>query len=504
MNTADYLLEVGRDQDVVLITSKEKYTYQNLRQASARIAGELVAAGVEPMTRVGILANNSLFWVAAYLAIMKLGAVAVPFATTLMPENVRAMHEFVGCQVMCIEERLYKRFASGLPKKMPLICDHVLTQSGPSTWQTTSVIDDLNQDAALMFTSGTTASPRAVQVSHRNIQANTESIIDYLSLRHTDRMMDVLPFYYCFGTSLLHTHLRVGGSLVLCNTFAYPETTVDMIETTECTGLAGVPSTYQILLRNSTFPQRRLPLRQVQQAGGKLSPVLIEELMAALPNTEIYIMYGQTEATARLSYLPPALLKRKLGSIGKGMPGIELRVVSETGSALKPGEVGEIIAKGDNICKGYLNEPQATAQKFVNGELHTGDLATVDEDGFIYIVDRKSDFIKPYGYRVSSQQIENCILEIPNVVAVAAVGIPDLVSGEAIQVFAVLRSGATVIPENIIAHCAQHLPRYMVPKAVKFLPQLPMNSAGKVVKSELRQLTTQAEVEHIDILGSSA
>jgi long-chain acyl-CoA synthetase len=313
-----------------------------------------------------------------------------------------------------------------------------------------------------------------------------------LSLSSADRMMTVLPFYYCFGTSLLHTHLRVGGSLALCNTFAYPETALDMMETTECTGFAGVPSTYQTLLRNSTFPKRKIKtLRKVQQAGGKLAVVLIEELMAALPDAEIYIMYGQTEATARLSYLSPSLLRTKLGSIGKGIPGVELCVIGESGAEVKAGEVGEIIARGDNVCPGYLDEPEASAQKFVDGALHTGDLATVDEDGFIYVVDRQSDFIKSYGHRVSSQQVEACVLELQDVVAAAAIGEPDLVRGEAIKVFAVLRAGAKLTSEEIIAHCAQGLARHMVPKEVVFIDRLPTNPHGKIVKAELRKLAAQ-------------
>ena len=357
----------------------------------------------------------------------------------------------------------------------------------------TETISTVHQDAALMFTSGTTERPRAVRVTHRNIQANTDSIISYLSLTPNDRMMTVLPFYYCFGLSLLHTHLRVGGSLALNNAFAYPETALDMLEATECTGFAGVPSTYQTLLRDSTFRRRRITsLKKLQQAGGKLHNVLIEELEAALPDSEIYVMYGQTEATARLSYLPPSLLQAKLGSIGRGIPGVELRVIGESGADVKAGEIGEIVARGDNICAGYLDEPEETAQKFVEGTLRTGDLATVDEDGFIYIVDRKNDFIKSYGYRVSSQQVENTILELSDLVAAAAVGQPDLVRGEAIKVFAVLRVGSTTKPEEIIAHCAQRMPRYMVPKEVVIIDRLPMNSAGKVVKAELRKLGQDA------------
>lgn len=488
MNTADYLLESGQDHDIALITDKARCVYRDLREASARLAGELSMSGVGPSDRVGIFGNNSLFWVAAYLATMKLGAVAVPFATTLMPDEVSAMAHFAKCKVMCIEKRVHRRFAAALSED--LIFDDVLNQPGPSAWP--SIPDtDGRQDTALMFTSGTTARPRAVRVTHRNIQANTDSIINYLGLTSADRMLTVLPFYYCFGTSLLHTHLRVGGSLTLCNTFAYPETALDMMEHAECTGFAGVPSTYQTLLRNSSFPKRNIKtLRKVQQAGGKLPVVLIKELMAALPDTEIYVMYGQTEATARLSYLPPSLLETKLGSIGKGIPGVELRVIGESGNEVKPGEVGEIVARGDNICPGYLNDPEESARKFVDGALRTGDLATVDEDGFIYVVDRQSDFIKSYGYRVSSQQVEACVLELQDIVAAAAIGEPDMVRGEAIKVFAVLRGGSKLTSDEIIAYCAQRLARHMVPKDVVFIDRLPMNAHGKIVKAELKKLAT--------------
>ena len=490
MNTADYLLATGQDQNIALITDKTQCTFLDVREASARLAGELSAHGVGPFDRVGILGNNSLFWIAAYLATMKLGAVAVPFATTLMPDEVSAMEHFAQCKVMYVERRVHRRFAAALSEDL-LIFDDVLNQPGPAMWPSTPDTD-VHQDAALMFTSGTTARPRAVRVTHRNIQANTDSIIAYLGLTSVERILSVLPFYYCFGTSLLHTHLRVGGSLALCNTFAYPETALDMMEKAECTGFAGVPSTYQTLLRNSSFPKRNIrTLRKVQQAGGKLPVVLIQELMAALPNAEIYIMYGQTEATARLSYLPPALLETKLGSIGKGIPGVELRVMGESGNDVKPGEVGEIVARGDNICPGYLNDPEENARKFVDGALRTGDLATVDEDGFIYVVDRQSDFIKSYGYRVSSQQVEACVLELQDIVAAAAIGEPDMVRGEAIKVFAVLRSGSKLTTDEIIAYCTQRMARHMVPKDVVFIERLPMNAHGKIVKAELKKLADQ-------------
>jgi len=339
-----------------------------------------------------------------------------------------------------------------------------------------------------MLTSGTTSSPRVVRVTHKNIKANTDSIITCLDLTDTERIMVVLPFYYCFGTSLLHTHLRVGGSLALCNSFIYPQTALDLMESENCTGFAGVPSMYQTLLRDSAFPRREFPhLRKIQQAGGKLPPILIQELMECRPNSQIYIMYGQTEATARLSILPPELLRSKLGAVGRGIPGTELQVVGESGGDVAPGEVGEIIARGDNISPGYLNNPEANSAKFVDGSLHTGDLATVDADGFIYIVDRTADFIKSHGYRVSSQQVEETILQITDLVAAAVIGEPDIAAGEAIIAYVVIRNGSQVSPDEIHAHCRQNLPRYMWPKEVTVVDSLPKSAQGKIVKSVLRE-----------------
>lgn len=198
-------------------------------------------------------------------------------------------------------------------------------------------------------------------------------------------------------------------------------------------------------------------------------------------------MYGQTEATARLSYLPPELLHTKLGSVGQGIPGVTLSVINESGVAVQPGEVGEIVARGDNISPGYLDEPEANAKKFKDGALYSGDLATVDEDGFIFVVDHKDDFIKSYGHRVSSQDIESGVLEMPEIVAAAAIGLPDLVRGEAIRVYVTLRAGSELTPEQIIAHCKPRMAHHMVPQSVVILQNLPLNENGKVLKSVLRQ-----------------
>ncbi len=491
MNICDYLLEKGDDRKIALITEDAAYTYHDIRVATANVVAALRAHGITGGDRVGLLGANSLFWVASYLGALKLGAVVVPFSTLAMSDELKSQKNFSGCKLTCVQQRFQMKFADALNDGLPLIVDECLDLATPN------LLDDLapqpdfdeNHEAALMFTSGTTQKPRAVRISHRNIRANTDSIIEYLELDENERIMVVLPFYYCFGTSLLHTHLRVGGSMVLSNGFAFPEAVLDLMEKFETTGIAGVPSTYQTLIRNTSMRSRpMLALRKVQQAGGKLPAVQVQELKEMLPQARIFVMYGQTEATARLSYLPPEMLDTKLGSMGRGIPGVRLSVHDEQGKPVKPGEVGEIYAVGENISVGYLNDPEASAQKFIDGVLHTGDLATVDEDGYIFVVDRKSDFIKSYGYRVSSQQVEDCILQLEDVVAAAAVGEAHEMRGEAIIVYLTLREGSRLTTEEILAHCRAKLARHMIPLRVHVLESLPLSAQGKVLKSELRKL----------------
>jgi acyl-CoA synthetase (AMP-forming)/AMP-acid ligase II len=340
-----------------------------------------------------------------------------------------------------------------------------------------------------MFTSGTTGRPRAVRVTHRNIVANTDSITAYLALERDDRMLVVLPFSYCYGLSLLHTHLRAGASLCFCETMAFPETVVSLMAQEDCTGFAGVPSSYQALLRSSTFPSAALPaLRHLQQAGGRLPHAEILEVAAAQPHARLFVMYGQTEATARLSYLPPDDLEARPGSIGRGIPGVTLRLADEAGDDVAPGEVGEIRASGPNITAGYWDDPEGTAAKYVEAELRTGDLARMDDDGYLYIVDRRDDFIKSWGFRVSSHEVEDAILSMPDIVSAAVVGRPDRSAGEAIVAFCTPRDGAEVTPADVARHCRATLARHLVPHEIVLIPDMPLNANGKVMKSTLKAM----------------
>jgi len=487
-NTSDYLLANAAQDRVALVEADVRYTYGQLRSAAGRLAAELAALDLPPGSRVGVLGPNSLFWVAAYLAVMKLNHVVVPFSDKLTPDEVRRNAALVGCSAVFADRRVLRRLATAFGDGIVVLTDEAL-RSGQRPYWPYPVPVDPNTDAVLMFTSGTTSLPKAVRVTHDNIQANTDSIITFLELRSDDRVLVILPFFYCYGASLLHTHLRYGGRVIVCNSFAFPETALDLLEREECTVLAGVPSSFQLLLRASTFARRALPsLRLIQQAGGKLPPVLIEELLAAKPAAKLFVMYGQTEATARLSYLPPDMLRKKPGSVGKGIPGVELRVLNENCNPVAPGDRGEIYATGANISPGYYEDPEGSVAKFTPYGLRTGDLAVVDDDGYIFIVDRRDDFIKSWGHRVSSQEVEAAALRMEQLVSAAVIGVPDDEAGEAVTLFVTVRPGAVVTPDEILAVCRQHLAKYMVPRSVLILDALPLNASGKIAKPRLREM----------------
>jgi long-chain acyl-CoA synthetase len=502
-NVTDFLIE-GKEADrIALRLLHSEHSYGELRNAATDIAAYLRELGCRNGDRVLLIGNNSFFWVAAYLGIRRAGLVCVPLPNTISPDDLKYVLDVTEVRVALTQASFAVKNHAHLGR-IHLLTDSeitgfpaLLSQANFARLRSNSYHaqlrcheikpDDL---AALMFTSGSTGKPRGVMVSHRNIIANTESIIEYLALREDDRILTVLPFHYCFGTSLLHSHLRVGGSLVLDSRFMYPETILQRLIDSECTGFAGVPSHFQILLRSSSLHKKKFSrLRYVQQAGGHLSPAFIRNLQEALPGTQIFIMYGQTEATARLSYLPPEFLNTKLGSIGRGIPGVELRVMDESNHEVKPGEIGEIVAEGANVTLGYWRAPLETAKSFRNGKLYTGDLATRDEDGFIYVVDRARDFLKCGGKRVACRQIEDKLLECDQLLEAAVVGTPDEVLGEAVKAFVVARAAnGHELTASIQDFCKKHMPPQLVPKEIILLQTLPKNSAGKVLKQNLRAL----------------
>jgi len=492
MNLAETILSAGDDAAIAVFYRDSALTYRELRQRVARLAGALLARGHRKGDRIGLCSENSPFFVVAYLATIRAGLVTVPFQTDLSRDAFEKIVSDAGIKEMFVSKRFDSQLRPWVENAgVTLLAESLepLPDSGALPMPEINPAQDL---AALMFTSGSTGAPKGVMVSHRNIACNTRDIISYMGLTAKDRVMVVLPFHYCFGISLLHTHLMAGASVVLNNGFKlFPEEVLQEMQQRECTGIAGVPSTYQLLLRKSRFRDLKFPaLRWFQQAGGKLPNPHIAEILAAFPQVEYFLMYGQTEATARLSYLPPARLGDKLGSIGQGLPCTRLEVLKANGSPVIPGsnETGEIVAAGDNITLGYWNDPAETAKFFKNGKLHTGDIARVDDDGFIYIVERERELIKSGGNRVSAKEVEDVIAELPEVVEVAVLGAPHDLLGEAIKAFLMVVPDAKITPVAVEAHCRKRLASFKAPEEILFLKNMPHNGSGKISKTKLREL----------------
>ncbi len=484
MNVVQYLFEnsYGLDKNFVL-GNKETISFVDLYDQTSRMASYL-SSSFGSNRNIILISNNNIFFLVSYLGIMMSGNVCVPLDPSIEQKNFDYIIKECDTPLVLIEKKLMDKINFGaLNLRTESDFTHLI-KNQPSYKQS----DNFNSElpAQIIFTSGSTGVPKGVVLSHRNIIANTSSILQYLHLAENDIMEVVLPFYYCYGLSLLHTHLRVGGSLVLNNNFIFISSVFNDINKYKCTGFAGVPSHFQILLRKSDgFKNTNFSsLRYVTQAGGKLHNSFIEEFITTFPEIDFFVMYGQTEATARLSYLEPKMLKSKIGSIGKGIPGVELKVISESDVEVKPGETGEIIAKGDNIMIGYYHETEMTANVLKNGWLHTGDIGTVDGDGYIYLTARNKEFIKIAGKRVSPKEIEEVIVSYPGVVDCTIETVYDEITGEAVKAIVVISEGSekSITEDLLRTYCASMLVIHKVPKLIEFTEELNVNSSGKKIK----------------------
>jgi acyl-CoA synthetase (AMP-forming)/AMP-acid ligase II len=486
MNAFDYFFEKTSDLDKFFLVGKDNLSFKELYTSSSHLASWL-RNEFGSNKNILLLSVNNRFFLTAYFAIIKSGNVCIPLDPNIEKENLEYITGLTNPVMIFMTRDIEKKISVGAVKC--IFPDTIGKDefSGPLI----SIEQSFDSEACaeIIFTSGSTGVPKGVMISHKNLIANTGSIVTYLKLNKEDRMLVVLPFYYCYGLSLLHTHLRVGGSIVLNNSFIFLGSIINNLLEYKCTGFAGVPSHFQILLRKSdNFKTTKFPdLKYVTQAGGKLAPIFIDEFRHSHPEITFIVMYGQTEATARLSYLPPELYEAKKGSMGKGIPGVELRVINEKGEKIKPGEIGEVIARGDNVMIGYFKDDEGTKNAIRNGWLYTGDLGTVDKDDYIFLTARKKEIIKVGGKRISPKEIEAVILELPEVVDCTIEGIEDELLGEALKATVVIRgeNGKETMLDKIKQHCSRHLALYKVPQVFELKEQLVISATGKKIKGKL-------------------
>lgn len=521
MQVHDLLIQSATDcpNAVAAVCEERMIRYHELNATSDRIASYLKDLGTASGNRAAILYENSLEYLVVFFGILKAGLVAVPLDTSLSSESLAAIIEDCQAEVLFAQPSTRRKLIpllAAVPSVKHLISEtesmaagadrsyaSLVSITGPvgerivaadcgSSHQPPTVTDLKRYPlehtlAAIFYTSGSTGAGKGVMLSHLNLVHNTLGTIEYLKLSVTDSVMVILPFYYIYGNSLLLTHIAVGGRLVIDNRFLYPEVVLDTMQQQEVTGFSGVPSNFQILLGNSSFAARRFPsLRYLTQAGGAMATETIRRLLAVFPDKEIYIMYGQTEASPRISFVPPEMLAEKVGSVGIPLPGIRVLVVDEDDRELPAGKTGEVVVIGDNVMMGYWNQPEENMAVLRDGRLWTGDLGMKDADGYLYIVGRKKEIIKCGGNRVSAREVEDCLLAHEKVLEATVFAVPDALLGEAVKAVVVLKNGKQAEARELIVHCRSKMADYKVPKYMVFADCLPKYQSGKVNKLQLR------------------
>ena len=485
-NFAARLVErLGQGSELLDAPSGARLAAAQLRAAIADFAANFAAVGLEHGDRVligcGLRPLSSL----AYLGAMFGGFAAVPVNESTLAGSGEALARKTRARAVWTEHGIRSDWAArcGLSEleggPPPAGCD----SPAPAACSE----DDL---AALMATSGSTGAPRLVKVSHGNLIANTEAIIRSQRLGSDERALLILPVSYCFGASVLHTHLYQGGAVVFDSRFMFTDKVLRAIAQYGCTSFAGVPTAYQILLRRSNIRTIPLPnLRRFLQAGGALPVASIEQMRAIVPHAEFFVMYGQTEATARISCLPPERLADKAGSVGVPLDNVTVRIVGADGGDVGVGESGELWAAGKSISAGYLDEPEETRRRFRGGWLATGDIASRDEEGYLWITGRQGEFIKMCGIRMGFAEIEATVAAVPGVLECAALAVPHVEAGEALALYVVAAAEA----DGVVTAVRRSLPAKCICDSITLVAELPRNAHGKLVRSQLAGSSRAAE-----------
>jgi acyl-CoA synthetase (AMP-forming)/AMP-acid ligase II len=488
---------------VAIVADDRRIVYAAFWDEAMRFARALRARGLQRGERVAILLPNRIEAAVACYGCWLAGGIAMPlnaqakardFAAWLRHGDARhVVHEHHHGDAIAAMDQIDGDTTRAPLQRWPVGAERTLGNADDVSDDDAIAPERIAADdiALLLYTSGTTGAPKGVSLTHGNLLANAESVIRYLQLDERDSVLSILAFYYAYGASVLHTHLLSGACVVLAPNLLFPHMLMDAIARERITGFSGVPSTFALLLERVKLADYDLSsLRYLTQAGGAMSPTLTRRLRTALPEARLFVMYGQTEATSRLTWLPPDRLDEKLGSVGIPVDGVALKIVREDGSDADVGEPGEVRVRGANVMRGYWNNPEATAAVLQDGWLRTGDMGHLDADGFLWLAGRRSDMIKTGAHRVHPVDIEDAIAELPGVSEVAVVGIDDDVLGQAIKAF-VVAPGLPPRSENLIkAHCRERLATYKIPRDIQFVTALPRTASGKVRRAALLEPDT--------------
>ncbi|HEX2910830.1 MAG TPA: long-chain fatty acid--CoA ligase [Chloroflexia bacterium] len=508
LNLATLLTESTKanPKHTAIIFDEFRMSYGELNAATNKFANVLKAAGIGPGQKVAIMLPNIPQFVICYYGILKTGATVVPLNVLLKAPEV-AFHLQDSEAIMLVAWEGFAQEAVGGYRETE-VCQSLVIVNAPGSQNlpevnnvksfnalmaqaapTFDMVQTMPDDTAvILYTSGTTGRPKGAELTHFNMFFNARVVVDNFGLEwHPDDVMLVaLPLFHAFGQScVMNVGVAVGATLTLMARFD-PVKAYEIIQRDKVTAFSGVPTMYFYLLNHPDRKKYDLSTLRICTSGGAAIPV--EVLSAFKRETGVTILegYGLSEtspvATFNVMFKPT-----KPGSIGIPIWGVECKIVDEFDNEVPVGESGELLIRGHNVMKGYLNHPEATAEVMRDDWFHSGDVAKFDEEGYIYIVDRKKDMIIRGGFNVYPREIEEVLYAHPAVAEAAVVGVPDPAMGEEVKAFVVLKPGATATEDEIREYCKARIASNKYPRIIEFYPEgLPKNATGKILKRELR------------------
>lgn len=468
---------------VALRAGGQVWSYARLRDACAAFGGELRARGVRPGDRVLLVAPTVPEFAVAYLGAHLVGAVVTTVNTmATAPETDHVVQDSGAVLAIAWHEsgEAARRVADrrGLPLRV--LGPGAAAEAGEPV--TAPVARDRRDTAVLLYTSGTTGRPKGVELTVGNLLDTARLVVRQLNLTADDRCGTGLPLFHVFGQAgCLNTALTAGGSLSLLSPFD-PVTMLAAIRDHRLTSVAGVPTMWNAMLHAAgDFGREDFATLRLASSGGASLPGEVIEAFSARFGCTILEGYGLTESSGAATYNAPDR-EQRVGSVGLPLPGTAVEVRGPDGAVVPTGEVGEVFLRGPNVMKGYWNRAEETAADLVDGWLKTGDLGRLDEDGYLFIVDRAKDLVIRGGYNVYPREVEEVLHRHPDIVDVAVVGVPDDTYGEEVAAAVVLRPGAVLDAGRLRAWAKERLSAYKVPHLVRFVDSLPKGATGKVLK----------------------
>jgi long-chain acyl-CoA synthetase len=465
-------------------------SYGQLSSAASQLANLLTSAGVSRGDRVGLMMPNIPAFPVAFYGALMAGAVVVPMNPLLKSREVAYYLGDSGARLLFAWRDFAGDAAKGAAETGAEIiqvddADLSSALAGHSSETAPASADDTD-DAVILYTSGTTGQPKGAQLTHGGLMRNARLTAETLLQNHAeDVMMGCLPLFHVFGlTCGLNATVLAGGTLTLLPRFA-PGTALDIIARDKVTIFEGVPTMYAGMLHHPAADSADTTSLRLCVSGGAAMPVEILRGFEQKFGCMILEGYGLSETSPVASFNHPDK-PRKAGSIGTPVEGVEMRLVTDSGEPSPPGEVGEIAIRGHNVMKGYWRKPEATAEAIPDGWFRTGDLATVDEDGYYYIVDRKKEMIIRGGYNVYPREIEEALHEHPAVAEVAVIGMPHAELGEEVGAAVALKPGAGATPAELQQFVKERVAAYKYPRHVWLVDSLPKGPTGKILRREVR------------------